>query len=402
MERESDIVIVGGGMAGATLAIALAGHGLRLTLVEAAPLEVEAVPNYDDRAIALALGAVRIFRTLGLWERLATHAQPIRHIHVSEQRGFGFTRLEAEEEGVAALGQVITARDLGQVLLEALKALPEVRLLAPARVRWVARDEDQVHLGLDQGQLAARLLVAADGGDSFVRRELGFETRRDDYGQSALVANVTPGRPHGDTAFERFTAEGPLALLPMRGDRCGLVWTVAGERLDAMLALDDPTFLDRLQAAFGWRLGRFQKVGRRAGYPLGRLWVPHSVQDRAVLVGNAAHTLHPVAGQGFNLGIRDLAVLAEVVVDAHRAGEDIGSEAVLARYQARREGDQKLVVRATDALVRLFSNRWPPLKVARDLGLLGMEFCPPARHLLARTAMGLRPPLPRLARGRPL
>ena len=402
-EQQYDLIIVGGGMVGATLAIALSGHGLKLALVEAAEPRVEAVPNYDDRAIALAYGAQRIFQALGLWPELARRAAPIRHIHVSEQGGFGIAHLDAEEEAVPALGQVITARDLGEVLLARLARLDDLDLIAPARVRWAAVADDLARVGLDdERQLTAPLLVAADGGDSFIRDHLGFVVERRAYHQSALVANVTPGRPHGDTAYERFTAQGPLALLPMPGDRCGLVWTLADENLDQHLALDDDSFLARLQAAFGWRLGRFQKVGRRAGYPLQQLLVPETVKPRVAVIGNAAHTLHPVAGQGFNLGIRDLAVLAEVVLDAHRAGQDPGSEAVLDRYRQWRQQDQQRVARLTDGLVRLFSNRWPPLRLGRNLGLLGLELCPPARHRIARTAMGLEGRLPRLARGLPL
>lgn len=402
-QQPYDLVIVGGGMVGATLAIALSGHGLKLALVEAARLEVEAVPNYDDRAIALAHGAQRIFQALELWPAMAPQAAPIRHIHVSEQGGFGFAHLDATEEGVPALGQVITARNLGAALLARLERLEDVELVAPARVKWVSVAEDLARIGLEDGrQLAARLLVAADGGNSFVRDQLCFETLRKEYHQSAVVANVTPTKPHRNIAFERFTANGPLALLPLRDDHCALVWTVADEKLDEMLGLDDDTFLARLQENFGWRLGRFRRAGRRTGYPLSQLWVRHSVKPRAAIIGNAAHTLHPVAGQGFNLGIRDVAALAEVVLEAARTGEDPGSEAVLARYQAWREKDQQQVARITDSLVRLFSNRWTPLKLGRNLGLLGVELCPPARHRIARAAMGIEGRLPRLARGVPL
>ena len=402
MNGNYDLVIVGGGMVGATLAVALSGHGLKLALVEASELKVEQVPNYDDRAIALSHGAQRIFGALDLWPAMAPRAEPIRHIHVSEQGGFGFSHLDAAEEGVPALGQVITARDLGAALLERLGQLPDVDLLAPARVRWVSVEGERAHIGLEESELAARLLVAADGGNSFVRDQLCFETLRKEYRQSAVVANVTPSRPHQGVAFERFTANGPLALLPMRDDRCALVWTVADERLDEMLGLDDASFLQRLQAHFGWRLGRFRQVGRRSGYPLSQLWVRHSVKPRAAIIGNAAHTLHPVAGQGFNLGIRDVTALAEVVIDACRRGEDPGSEATLARYEAWRHADQQRVARITDSLVSIFSNRWPPLRLGRNLGLLGVELCPPVRHRIARAAMGIEGRLPRLSRGVPL
>lgn len=400
--QQYDLVIIGGGMVGATLAIALSGHGLKLALVEAAELRVDQVPNYDDRAIALSFGAQRIFGALGVWQAMEKDAEPIRRIQVSEKGGFGFTHLDAREEGVPALGQVITARNLGAVLLDRLGNLPDVDLLAPARVRWVSVEEERAHVGLEQGELNARLLVAADGGNSFVRDQLCFETQRKEYHQSAVVANITPTKPHQGIAYERFTDNGPLALLPMRDNHCALVWTVADEALQETLALDDETFLQRIQSRFGWRLGRFRKVGRRSGYPLSQLWVRDSVKPRAAIIGNAAHTLHPVAGQGFNLGIRDVAALAEVVVDATRQGEDPGSDAVLHRYQEWRRRDQQQVARITDSLVRIFSNRWPPLRLGRNLGLLGVELCPPLRHRISRAAMGIEGRLPSLARGVPL
>ncbi len=403
MKPAYDLIVVGGGMAGATLAAALSGQGLKLALVEAAEPRVEALPNYDDRAIALARGSQRIFEALDLWPELARHATPIRRIHVSEEGGFGFTRLDAQEEGVAALGQVVTARDLGAVLLRRLSALEDLDLFAPARVRWIAMEAESVRVGLEEGrELSATLLVAADGGRSLVRRQLCFEVHRREYRQSAVIANVTPSKPHREVAFERFTRNGPLALLPLHEERCALVWTVADEQREEVLAWDDATFLRNLQRRFGWRLGRFQRVGKRAVHPLSQSWVGDSVKGRAVLVGNAAHTLHPVAGQGFNLGIRDVAALAEVVVEAQRRGEDPGSEAVLRRYEQWRRNDRRGVALATDSLVRLFSNRWPPLRLGRNLGLVGLELCPPARHGLARAAMGLAGRLPRLARGVPL
>ena len=402
MQDTYDLIIVGGGMVGATLAIALSGHGLKLALVEAAPLEVERVPNYDDRAIALSHGAQRIFGALDLWPAMQPHAEPIRRIHVSEQGGFGFAHLDAREEDVPALGQVITARNLGAVLLQHLDRLEDVDLIAPARVRWVSVNEESAHIGLEKGELKARLLVAADGGNSFVREQLCFETLRREYHQSAVVANLTPSKPHQDVAYERFTANGPVALLPMRDDHCALVWTVADSQLEEILSLDDTAFLQRIQSIFGWRLGRFRKVGRRQGYPLGQLWVKESVKPRAAVIGNAAHTLHPVAGQGFNLGIRDLAALAEVVIEAVRQGEDPGSQAVLEGYEQWRRKDQQQVARITDSLVRIFSNRLAPLRLGRNLGLLGVELCPPLRHRIAHAAMGIEGRLPRLARGVPL
>ncbi len=402
MSQPYDILIIGGGMAGASLAIALSGHGLRLGLVEAAPLKVEKVPNYDDRGIALSYGSRRIFSALEVWEGMQNQAQPIEHIHVSEQGGFGFTHLHATEEQVPALGYVITARDLGAGLLPTLENLDDVDLIAPARVRWARVDDAQAHIGLENGELHARLLVAADGGNSLVRQQLGFAVRCREYHQNAITANITPGNPHGNTAWERFTTHGPMALLPMTESRCALVWTVADKDVGEVLSLNDEQFLHRVQKGFGWRLGRLQQAGKRTAYPLSQLWVPDAVQHRAMVIGNAAHTLHPVAGQGFNLGLRDVAVLAEVVLDAWRNQQDPGSLDTLTRYQQWRRRDQRGVVETTNLLVRSFSNDFLPVKLARNLGVLGLEALPPARHAIARAAMGLQGHLPRLSRGLPL
>jgi len=402
MKQAYDIIIVGGGMAGASLAIALSGHDLRIALVEAAPLKVDAVPNYDDRGIALAQGSQRIFSALDVWKDMADSAEPIQHIHVSEQGGFGFTHLDAEEEQVTALGHVITARNLGTALLNRLNKLDDIHIIAPGRVHWVNIEADLAHVGLDGKTLSSRLLVAADGGNSFVRQQLCFDVKRREYGQSAITANVTPGRPHNNIAYERFTRNGPMALLPMTEQRCALVWTVKDDMLGEMLSLDDATFLTRVQHQFGWRLGRFLRAGKRSSYPLSQLYVPDTVKHRAVVIGNAAHTLHPVAGQGFNLGIRDVAALAEVVLQGIHSGEDPGDIAVLQRYQDWRRKDQQKVVQLTDALVRSFSNDMLPLRLVRNMGVLALEGLSPARHVIARAAMGLQGRLPRLSRGLPL
>ncbi len=402
-QRQFDLLIVGGGMVGASLAVALSGRGLRLGVIEAAPPGPGTQPSYDDRAIALAYGSRRIFDGLGLWPQIAPAAEPIRRIHVSDRGHFGSTRLDAAAEQVPALGYVVTARDLGTTLLAALRQRPDIELIAPARVTALRSESAQVLATVMQGEvgreLSARLLVAADGGDSFVRETLAIPVRRWDYGQSAVVANISPARPHGGVAYERFTADGPIALLPMREQRCALVWTVADAARDTVLGYDDARFIAQFQERFGYRLGRFLRVGRRAAYSLAFLRALEAVRPRIAIIGNAAHTLHPIAGQGFNLGIRDVAALAEVVDQVRRAGGDIGSAEVLADYERWRRRDQQLVSLATDGLVRLFTNPLAPLRLARNLGMLALDALPPAKHLLARAAMGSLGRLPRLARG---
>jgi len=401
-----DLIIVGGGMVGASLAIALAGRGLRMALIEAHPPGVDSQPSYDDRGIALAYGTQRIFEALGVWPALAAIAEPILDIHVSDRGHFGATRLSAAAESVPALGHVVTARELGRVLLEQLAQDSELQVFAPAQVVRFADDGDRVEVEIEQSGvvsvLRCRLLVAADGGNSTIRKQLGLPVVRWQYGQSAVVTNVSPAQAHNNVAYERFTDTGPLALLPMSEQRCAVVWTVLDQQVDEVLALDDGMFLKRFQQRFGFRLGRFQRVGRRAAYPLSLLRATESVRGRIAVIGNAAHTLHPIAGQGFNLGIRDVAALAEVVDSAFANGADIGSAETMADYKKWRTAEQRNVALATDGLARLFSNPLGIIRLGRNLGLLAMELLPGSKHPLARAAMGLSGKQPRLSRGVPL
>jgi len=402
--NDYDLVIIGGGLVGGSLACALAGTGLRLCVVEAVPPRSEAQPSYDERVIALSWGSRRIFGGIGLWEAIAARAEPIRQVHVSDRGGFGFTRLDHREEGVAALGYVAPARRLGQAIQGGLTG---VEMLCPARLLGVRVRRERVALEVTVGNtsrlLETRLLVAADGGDSSVRGRLGLAVREHGYGYDALITTVTPERPRPGVAFERFTETGPLALLPMTEGRYSLVWTVRGGEADGLRNLSDREFLAGLQGRFGYRLGKFTRPGRRLTYPLRLMLTREPVRRRLVLIGNAAHTLHPVAGQGFNLGLRDVAALAEVLAQAARAGDDLGGNRTLDAYRRLRARDQTTVVAATDALARLFVNPWLPVRWARDLGLLGLDLAPGLRHLVARRFMGLGGMnQPRLARGLPL
>jgi 2-octaprenyl-6-methoxyphenol hydroxylase len=404
--RDYDLVIVGGGMVGASLALALNGQGLRVALVEAQVAKVDELPSYDDRAIALAYGSRRIFEAIGVWPSLQAVTEPIQEIHVSDRGHLGKTRLSAADEGVPALGHVVTAREMGRVLLDRLALVEGVDVIAPARVVEFEDDGERVEIQIEQQgvmtSLNASLMVAADGGQSTIRERLDVPVRRWTYDQSAVVANITPSHAHNNVAYERFTEHGPVALLPMSEHRCALVWTVPSDEVDATLALDDDAFLAAFQGRFGYRLGRFQRVGRRSAYPLSLLRVLESVRGRVAIIGNAAHTLHPIAGQGFNLGIRDVAALAEVLVEARGDGEDIGAPSVLARYESWRRGEQRGVALATDMLARLFGNPLKPLQVGRNLGMLAMECLPFAKHPLARAAMGMQGRQPLLSRGVPL
>jgi 2-octaprenyl-6-methoxyphenol hydroxylase len=404
--HEFDVLIVGGGMVGASLACALGGQSLRIAVVEPVPFSAASQPSYDDRSIALAWGTRRVFEAIGIWEGLATVVTPIEEIHVSDYGHFGAARMKAATIGFDALGYVVENRELGRLFSGLLPGLPNVDLICPGRVQSIGIEPGGARAGIDcageMRDLSARLVVGADGGQSAVRRLCGIGAKTVDYGQNAVIANVTPEQPHRNRAWERFTEHGPLALLPMSANRCSLVWTIPRAHSDGMLALPDAEFLAALQARFGYRLGRFERTGARASYPLIRVSAARHVAERLALIGNAAHTLHPVAGQGFNLGLRDVAVLAEVIADAHAAGEDIGGTDVLARYQRWRAADQQRVLTLTDGLVRVFSNDFTPLVIARNAGMVALDLLPPLKRLMMRQTMGLAGPLPRLARGLPL
>lgn len=409
--REVDVAIVGGGMVGASLALALAGTPLTVALVESVdPRAARAQPSFDDRTTALGNGTRRILEALGLWGAIRPEASPIRVIHVSDAGRFGFARLEAAQQRVEAFGYVVVNRVLGRALWNALGESPRVLACLPARAGGGAVDAATREIVLESTdpavprRLRARLVVAADGAQSSLRAALGIEARLEDYGQVAVIANVATDRAHDGVAYERFTANGPIALLPLASGDWGLVWTMTPSRAAESLAWDDGRFLAELQAAFGWRAGRFTRVGRRASYPLQLTRAAQTIADRAVLIGNAAQSLHPVAGQGFNLGLRDAATLAELLADGLAASGgsssfDAGAPAVLEEFARRRAEDRDGVTRFTDGLVRLFGDHRPGFGLARDLGLLLFDLSPTAKAALSRVSWGFAGRTPRLARG---
>lgn len=403
--EEFDVVICGGGMVGASLAVALAGLPLRIGLVEAVPFGSAGQPSFDERTIALSRSSQRILAGLGLWEGVAAQACAIRTIHVSERGRFGTAVISGEEQGIGDLGHVVASRALGAVLWERIARCPEVTLFCPGTATAPAGGPEGVTLEVAaQGgarRIRARLLVVADGARSALRGALGIDATERSYGQVAIVGNVAAtGAPAAHTAWERFTAEGPVALLPFLDGRYVFVLARRPAAAEAAMALDEPAFLALLQEAFGGRLGSLERLGRRSAYPLSLVRAARVTAPRAVLVGNAAHGLHPVAGQGYNLGLRDVATLAEVVADAVRAGSDPGGPAVLERYAAWRSPDQRSVVAFTDGLIRLFD--LPVAGPARGLGLALFDVVPGAKRALARRTMGLGGTLTRLARGLPL
>ncbi|WP_075182262.1 2-octaprenyl-6-methoxyphenyl hydroxylase [Pantoea sp. 1.19] len=389
------VIIAGGGMTGATLALAishLTRGRLPVILIEATQPDSRAHPGYDGRAIALADGTCQQLAAINLWPLLREVATPITHVHVSDRGHAGFVNLLAADYGVPALGQVIELHDAGQRLYARLRQAPGVSLRCPDSVAAVDRRAGSVSVTLRSGErLNGTLLVAADGARSPVAASCGVQWLKNDYQQVAVIANVSSAQPHRGRAFERFTEHGPLALLPMSGGRSSLVWCHPLTARETVRGWSDARFLAELQRAFGWRLGQLTQVGRRDDYPLALHTASQHVGHRLALVGNAAQTLHPIAGQGFNLGLRDVMSLAETLASAQRRGEDIGSYGVLQRYQQRRRPDQQQTIGITDALVRLFANRYTPLVVGRNLGLMAMDNLPLVRHRLAKRTLGWVP-----------
>lgn len=411
--EDFDVVVVGGGMVGASFALALAGTRLRTVLVEGVAPASHAQPSFDERTTALGNASRRIFQALGVWDRVAAEAAAIRAIHVSDAGRFGFARLDAREQCVEAFGYVVANRVLGAALWERIAASPGIVTKMPATVEAIEIGAAEVRLRIArdgrQESLTARLAVAADGAQSKVREAAGIETRVKEYGQVALVAPLQADRPNDGTAYERFTESGPMALLPLHDGRYTVVWARSPQDAEAALRLDDEAFLRQLQARFGWRAGRFVRVGRRGTYKLALSRAAAAVGLRSVLIGNAAQALHPVAGQGFNLGLRDAAMLAEVLagvrVDANAssgASADPGSPQVLGHYAEQRAADRRGVVGFTDGLVRLFGDSRGAVELARNAGLLLFDLLPPAKRALARVSLGFGGRTPRLARGLPL
>jgi 2-octaprenyl-6-methoxyphenol hydroxylase len=401
-----DVVIVGGGLIGGSLACTLGGTGLKVAVVESVAPGVMAKPTYDERVIALSWGSRRILDALGLWAGIAAESAPIEQVHISDRGHFGFARLDHEDIGVAALGYVVPARVLNASIQAALAAASGVERLCPARVVDQRVDSNAVSVRIqddhDDRWIDARVLIAADGSGSPLGEALGVMVEDQPYGQDAVISTVTASASRPGMAFERFTETGPLAMLPMTGGRYSVVWTCREDETAGILALSDADFIARLQARFGYRLGRLTRPAARRAYPLRLSLVRDPVRERAVLIGNAAHTLHPVAGQGFNLGLRDVAALAEVLSEAADRGDDPGAVHVLADYEAWRGRDTQGVATITDGLARLFVNPWLPLRLARGAGMIGLDLLPGARRAVARRFMGATGRLPRLARGLPL
>ena len=401
MYREPRIAIVGAGPVGATLALALSRAAIPFFLIEQ-----RRTPHFEHRPIALSYASRQIFDALGVWSRIAPLASPIARVHVSQRARFGATRLSADEFGLDALGYVCEVGTLTRVLDRVLAGAPGVRCFSSTVVSGIERAEGGVRLRLageaaesEAQSLEVSAVVAADGGQNAWCAEYVETTRIREYRQIALGALVRGERDHRCVAYERFTPEGPIALLPMRESICALVWTLAPERGRRLKQTSERTFLAEVHRAFGDRLGRFVEVRNREVVSLRRVRARARTDSRIYLAGSAANTLHPVAGQGLNLGLRDAAALAEVFADSMRSGLDPGAPEFLARYRALRRRDQNRVSLATDLLARVFLSERQPLALLRGAALVGLDLVSPAKRAFARHAMGLGFPASRMVRG---
>ena len=384
------LAIIGGGLVGASLALALQdgarARGWCIHLIEPFEPGHEYQPSYDARSTALSYGTRLIYQRLGLWEHIAERAEPILHIHVSERGSFGAARLDCTREGVEALGYVVENAWIGHCLWQALDDQVVIRH-CPAEVERLEPGATGYRLSFTDGQqLECDLTVLADGGRSGLREQLGIQVSRRPYGQTALIANITPGKPHGGLAFERFTEDGPMALLPLQDDRCALVWTRSQVDAARLAQAHEAVFLGELQEAFCYRLGALQQVGARHLYPLTLIEAEEQVRSGLVVLGNAAHSLHPIAGQGYNLSLRDVEALSVALL---RSDAALGDLAVLQEYARRQRFDQRVTVGFSDQVTRLFGDSGRLVAAGRNLGLLGLDLMPAAKRWFARQAMGL-------------
>ncbi|MFW6408676.1 FAD-dependent monooxygenase [Acinetobacter baumannii] len=400
---QQQVIIVGGGMVGLSLSLMLAKANIAVKLLEAVKY-----PNYDDQNVApyhssfdarntaLSRRSVQIYQKLGLWDALQQHATPILQVHITEQGSFGKARLIAEQEKVESFGQVIENAWLGRVLLTQVRQQPLIELIDGVQVTALTQDAEQVHIEAQRGdevlKLESRLLIAADGRDSFCRQAIGVGVDVHDYDQVAIVTTVQTSKPHEHVGFERFSALGPLALLPLPGEyRRSVVWPVKkGTEGEWLGEENDQHFLDALQKTYGDRAGKFEKTGKRFSYPLSQVLAHKQAVGRVILMGNAAHTIHPVAGQGFNLCLRDADVLLRYLVNQLSASDDIGNPDNLLAYEQARLSDQQRVIKFCDTVVRGFSNQNPLLKLIRNTGLIAFDVIPGVKPLVANYAMGLK------------
>ena len=406
MKTDTDVIIVGGGLNGPALALALASGGIRSIIIDAMPREVRDDPDFDGRAYALSLSSVNMLKALGIWSEIAENAQPMLDIVVTDGKaGEGASPLHLHfdhreiEEG--PMGHMVEDRYLRHALLTAIDAAPLIEHIAPQMVTGQTVTEGHASVTLQDGrELSAPLIVGCDGRKSQTAVRAGIQRTRKPYHQTGLVCAVTHEKPHNGVAHQFFMPPGPLAILPLPGNRSSIVWTETTGRAQTIAAMSDEDYLAELRPRFGDFLGEITLTGKRFSYPLDLTLAQSFTADRVALAGDAAHGVHYIAGQGLNLGLRDVAALAEVLIKAARRGEDIGSSIVLDEYAQWRRLDATLLVASTNTVNRVFSNDNPLLRLGRDLGLAAINALPKVRRTLIREAAGLTGDMPKLMQGR--
>ena len=407
IKTDYDIIIVGGGMIGTSLALALEPLNLKLALIEAVEAGDSQQPSFDDRSTVLSRSSQQMYMAMGLWDEILKAATPITSLHISDKGRFGFSHIEAKEQNVEALGYVVINRILGKVLRSTIKEKRNIEIMCPASARALKIFDDHNTVSIDDRgilrDLSCKLVVSADGSQSTTREFLGISTSKIDYKQSAIIGNLQTEKNSNNRAFERFTRSGPITLLPIQEDRMAFVWISSTEASKEHLDLSDEEFTSKLQEVFGFRLGKFSRIGARFSYPLALNRANRLIAKRGVLVGNAAHSLHPVAAQGFNLGLRDVATLSDCLMEAKiKQKFDPGDIDVLEKYSNWRKSDHTKLIHFTDGIVRLFGSGYLLTKIFRSFGMIGFDFIPGVRKEFARHTMGLAGKLPRLSRGLPL
>ncbi len=400
----SDIIIIGGGMIGLTLACGLAGQeGLEITVVDALSPDAATDSGFDGRSSAIAYASYRMLDAIGVWQYMADEAEPIREIRVSDGDSKLFLHFDHAAVGDEPLGFMVENRHIRKGLFRRLEECGTVKLIAPDRLESMDRTPYAATAKLASGlSLRAPLLIGADGRGSFVRRLAGIRTSQWRYDQTGIVATVSHTLPHHDIAHERFLPPGPFAILPLSENRSSLVWTADADLAPHIMALSDRAFLGEVQRRMGNFLGDVALAGPRFSHPLGLHFAEHYVGQRLALIGDAAHGIHPIAGQGLNMGFRDCAALIEILADAARLGLDIGDKTCLERYEKWRRTDNLLLAAVTDGLNRLFSNDLTPVRVARDIGLAAVHRLPPLKKFFIQHARGTVGRLPKLLTGRPV
>lgn len=385
------VVIVGAGPVGISLALALSALPIRLTLLEANP--ITATLAHSDRPLSLTYASQQFFSQLNIWQYFAENATPIESVHISDRGHFGFTRINAKDQNVDALGYVVPATQLANTLNQLLLQIPNLNLLNPAKLQALEFNNQQwtisAEINNQQQQLHADLVIAADGTNSLVRKLLNIATETKDYQQSALVATLTLARAHQNIAYERFVEDGAIAMLPLSSQRVGCVWTGTTEKIYTLKNLSDNEFLKQVQTEFGYRLGPLLTAGERGVHPLKKVIAKECVREGLVIIGNAAHTLHPIAAQGFNLGLGDIALLTETIKTALEQNKNPGELAVLKQYDQQRQKTVNWIARFTDKLTQIFSTDFLPLNAVRNSGLLAMDFIPSLKKKLAKKLMGV-------------